>query len=66
MGKTLNTYINRLFEDEEKGREWAQHKLRDPKMKDYDLEMSWRKIKYAPEQPDIFSVSFRKKENYNA
>jgi len=35
-------------------------------MKDYDLEMGWRKIKYAPEQPDIFSVSFRKKEDYNA
>lgn len=63
MGKTLNTYINRLFEDEEKGREWAQRKLRDPQMKGYELDMGWRKIKYAPEQPDVFSVSFRKVED---
>ena len=66
MGKTLTTYINRLFEDEDKGKEWAERKTRDPKMKGYNLEMGWRKIKYAPEQPEIFSVSFTKEEDYNA
>lgn len=66
MGKTLTTYINRLFEDEDKGMKWAERKSRDPKMRDYDLEVRWRKIKYAPEQPKLFSVSFTKKEDYNA
>lgn len=66
MGKTLNRYINRLFTTEEAGKEWAERKARHPDMRKYELNMGWRKIKYAPEEPELFSVSFTKEENYNA
>jgi len=63
MRKTYHTYINRLFEDEEKGKEWAERKMRSPEMKGYRVTMEWRKIKYAPEDPEIFSVSLRKEKD---
>jgi hypothetical protein len=66
MGKTLNRYINRLFTTEEAGKEWAERKARLPDMRGYDLNMGWRKIKYAPEEPELFSVSFIKEDKYNA
>lgn len=60
--KSLTSYINRLFVDEDKGKEWAERKARHPHMKGYELKMGWRKVKYAPEEPELFSVSFSKKE----
>ena len=63
MSKTLNNYINRLFPDEEAGKAWAQRKALDPAMAGYKLTMEWRRIKYAPEQPKLFSVAFTKEED---
>ena len=60
MVKIFKSYINRLFPDEEAGKAWAQRKALNPDMSGYKLEMGWRKIKYAPEEPEMFSVSFTK------
>jgi hypothetical protein len=58
--RELTHYINRLFETEEAGKEWAERKAQLPSMRGYEVQMGWRKIKYSPEEPEKFSVSFTK------
>jgi hypothetical protein len=58
--RTTPLHHNRLFEDEEEGRRWAERMLRKPEMKGCELIMEWRKIKYAPNEPKIFSVTLTK------
>jgi len=56
--KSFNSYINRLFTDEDAGKKWAERMSMKPDMRNWELKMEWRKIKYAPEEPEMFSVSF--------
>ena len=62
MGKkrTSPLYHNRLFETEQDGYEWASRVANKKEFRDCTVKYEWRKIKYQPDEPEVFSVTFEK------
>ena len=64
--RTSPLYHNRLFETEEEGYAWLNRVRYKPEFKDCEIKCEWRKIKYHPDEPEVFSVSFEKEaEGWN-